>query len=317
MADETDKKKESIKPTQLVAGALASITVAYLGSRLGIAGTITGAGIASAISAVVGNWYQRSLDRTSNLAKAKLIAARSRRQPFPAAEQSTGRSTQQSTVARTGTLPLANGRPTAPGQPVRAARTSAAPIGTTLHTGLRPVLRDPAAEAPTRRIGPVPTPATSFLAPTSGSLGDPAAVTAPAFETPPPSTRRRPSWKVVVAVAVSVFVITMGAITGIEALKGSPLSGGDNGTTLGHALVHQATEVAPTSGSTAPPATGSTETGSPETSTTAPSSTPETSQPGAPAPTTGAPSTTTPTGTSTTTRPTTTDNNAGQVTPTG
>ncbi|HEX4702448.1 MAG TPA: hypothetical protein VH352_10010 [Pseudonocardiaceae bacterium] len=62
----TTARKPDIKLSQLIATALAAITAAFLGSRLGTAGTIIGAGMASIVSTVAGALYQHSLDHRSN-----------------------------------------------------------------------------------------------------------------------------------------------------------------------------------------------------------------------------------------------------------
>ncbi|MEO6087219.1 MAG: hypothetical protein ABIQ18_29320 [Umezawaea sp.] len=114
-------------------------------------------------------------------------------------------------------------------------------------------------------------------------------------------TREARRWPKVAAGAVLVFVLGMLAVTGVEWLRGAPLSGGDQGTTLG-AVVGKPTERAPEqqapqpsvsstpdapTTTTAPPATSSgtqttTTEPSPSSTTQAPSSAP-------PVPTTGQP----------------------------
>jgi hypothetical protein len=55
---------ESIRISQVFAGALAAVTAALLGSTMGVAGTVVGAGLASVISTVGGALYLRSIQRT-------------------------------------------------------------------------------------------------------------------------------------------------------------------------------------------------------------------------------------------------------------
>jgi hypothetical protein len=72
--DDTDKQQQDEKsekqrkfelsPSQVVGGALAAMTAAALGSRLGAAGTIIGAAAASVIAAVSGALYTASLRHT-------------------------------------------------------------------------------------------------------------------------------------------------------------------------------------------------------------------------------------------------------------
>src|ERR1700760_5043624 len=58
---------------QIVAGALAAATAAILGSFLGVAGTIGGAAVASIVSTVGSSLYQRSLERTRDAVKDRLV----------------------------------------------------------------------------------------------------------------------------------------------------------------------------------------------------------------------------------------------------
>ena len=48
----------------MLAGALAAVTAALLGSTMGVAGTVVGAGLASVVSTVGGALYLRSIERT-------------------------------------------------------------------------------------------------------------------------------------------------------------------------------------------------------------------------------------------------------------
>src|SRR5882724_6879578 len=197
MTEETTERKPDIRLSQLIAAALAAITAAFLGSRLGVAGTVIGAGVASIVSTVAGALYQHSLDRTS-----------------------------RTVLSRVG-----------------HARTDSAEDAELVQ---------------------------------------------------PPATRaRRPRWVVAVALTALAFVIGMGAVTGVELLKNGPISGGDNGTTIG-SLFGQPTQRSTTTppATTPPPSTTTT----PPTTTAPPTTTPTTT----PAPTT---TTTPPTSTPTTTAP--------------
>ena len=65
MSEHKDKEhgtnRLEIKPTQVAAGALASVTAAVLGSKLGVAGTVAGAGLASVVGTVGASLYERSI----------------------------------------------------------------------------------------------------------------------------------------------------------------------------------------------------------------------------------------------------------------
>jgi hypothetical protein len=215
--------KPAITATQLLATALASVTAAVLGSFIGTAGTIVGAGLASVITTGSGAIYQRSLDRTRSRLRTN---------------------TSQARLAAQVTEPM---RPVQRGVATRTTQL------------IRPV-------------GPPSKPARGLR-----------------------------NWRSAALLTTLAFVLGIGAVTGFELLKGGPISGGDNGTTVG-SLFGQPTEH-PTTG-TAPPPSSST--------TPAPTTT------NAPATTTRPPTTTTqpPTTTSppaTTQPPTTTPSLPGQT----
>ncbi len=143
-----------IRFSQVLAGALAAITAAVLGSTMGVAGTVIGAGLASVISTVGGALYLRSIQRTGQGV----------------------RSVRDKVVARAGTTRV-----------------------TLLDEQPRPEAQEGDADA-----------------------GD--------GERPPQERRLR--WPALVAASVLAFAIGMLVITGVEWLRGEPLSGGE-GTTIG------------------------------------------------------------------------------------
>ena len=60
----TEEKPKLFNLTQIAGGALAAITTAALGSRLGYGGTLAGAGIASVLAAFAGTLYTKGLEHT-------------------------------------------------------------------------------------------------------------------------------------------------------------------------------------------------------------------------------------------------------------
>jgi hypothetical protein len=64
-----EKKKLDLSVTQTVGGALAAMTAATIGSRLGVGGTIVGAAVASIVAAVSTTLYTASLQTTHNKVK--------------------------------------------------------------------------------------------------------------------------------------------------------------------------------------------------------------------------------------------------------
>lgn len=212
--------KPVIPTTQLIATALAAVTAAFLGSFIGTAGTVIGAGLASVITTVASSLYQHSLDRTRSKVRSTVSQVR-----------------QQRDTSRT--------------------KHPAAPA-------------EADADAPTVRLEPL--------------------------------TRqgKRIRWGLVTGITAAMFLVGIGVVTGVELLHGGPLSGGDNGTSVGH-LFGQPTDrdPAPTTTNPTHPSTPSHESAT----TTTPSAPTSTSpQPGLGVP----PTTTTPPPTTTSVPPTTT-----------
>jgi hypothetical protein len=68
---------ERIRISQVAASALAAVTAALLGSTMGVAGTVIGAGVASVVSTVGGVLYLRSIQRTRDsmlLVRSRVVA---------------------------------------------------------------------------------------------------------------------------------------------------------------------------------------------------------------------------------------------------
>ncbi|MDQ0378853.1 hypothetical protein [Amycolatopsis thermophila] len=221
--EESSEKKAGLSPAQVVASALAAVTAAFLGSTLGVAGTVIGAGIASIVTTVGGEVYLRSLRRTRAAARktAELLAVSEIRQqtrviPPPAAPRSTHpliRHQQNGAVQRRQAAQLTDVQRTRIVHPVA-----------------------PSLSGPTRRI------------PTAGQGGSgggektvfiPKAPVAETAAEAPPADGKKPWWKtrwtLAAATSIAAFVVGMLAITGFEAATGSTVSGG-NGTTLGRVV---------------------------------------------------------------------------------
>lgn len=78
-------ESSAIKPIQVAAAALAAITAAFLGSSLGVYGTVLGAGLISVATTIGSEIYLRSLRRTKEAARRTRLAtaridSRTRRQ---------------------------------------------------------------------------------------------------------------------------------------------------------------------------------------------------------------------------------------------
>src|ERR1700716_3764231 len=69
-------EKSGIRMAQVAAAALAAVTAALLGSTLGVAGTVLGAGVASVVTTVGAELYLRSMRRTRAAAQRARELAR-------------------------------------------------------------------------------------------------------------------------------------------------------------------------------------------------------------------------------------------------
>ena len=153
---------ERIRISQVFAGALAAVTAALVGSTMGVAGTVVGAGLASVISTVGGAVYLRSIQRTKESV----------------------RTVRAKVVGRSG--------------------------GTTVLVSEEDPEQAPPETGETRETE----------------------VAAHTGEDRPPAQRRRLRWPMLVVGSLAAFALGMLAVTGVEWLRGEPLSGG-TGTTFG------------------------------------------------------------------------------------
>ena len=63
---EPKPRRLDLSATQLIAGALAAMTAAVIGARLGVGGTVTGAAVGSLVAGVAGSLYTTSLRHTKD-----------------------------------------------------------------------------------------------------------------------------------------------------------------------------------------------------------------------------------------------------------
>lgn len=226
MAEEKDERQKSgLKPAQVVASALAAITAAFLGSTLGVGGTVAGAGIASVITTIGSEVYLRSLRRTREAARrtAQVLALNDTR-------------LRQETrfvepPARTSANPLM--------QPV-SPPSQRGPAPLAQHGQLPPTAVNPV--QPTRRIpmagaGQSAGGERTVFIPKPGTQTPAAAPTE--LLTPPPVKGKTPWWKnrwtIIAGTSVAAFLVGMLALTGFESLTGHAVSGG-SGTTFGQVV---------------------------------------------------------------------------------
>jgi len=275
MAEETEDSsdKSGLKPAQIAASALAAVTAAFLGSTLGVAGTVAGAGIASVITTVGGELYLRSLRRTRAAARktAEVLALtdtrlRQETRYVEPAGRRRANPLMRPPAHQHGQLP--------PGQLDQIQRTQRIPMAGNGESnfGERTVyIPRPGTQVPQQ-----PGPRTTQAA----QLGARTQVIAPAKEHEGPETKRpwwKNRWTLIGGTSVLAFLVGMLVLTGFETITGNAVSGGQ-GTTFSQ-VVHGSSSTGGSGGSTTTeePATA---TQTPTSSQTAPesSSTQETAE---------------------------------------
>lgn len=213
--------RPSVSSIQLMSNALAAVTAAVVGSRLGIAGTLVGAAAGSVIAttgtAMYGHWLDRTASRVRTVVRLPAARTSSSRAPVPPTADSADAATvptdgdespsepaaavprprRQPTwrtvgLAAAATFVVAIGSITAfeaiVGEPVSTLTGADAGGGTTLGRAVDPGPAAPPADAPapvpTSTGAPVPTTAPT-PAPTSSPTPTPTSTPAP---TQPPTT---------------------------------------------------------------------------------------------------------------------------------
>ena len=196
-ADDAEQKF-SLSATQVMASMAAAVTAALVGSRLGVAGTVIGAGLASVISVVGGAVIGHSILLTRKQVKRAVLQVRGAGQVSSA----DGFADTADRSAATIVLPAAG-----------LARNPAADATTVIPAVTRLDLQRASQDA---RRGPG-----------HAEPGRPH----PTRPNPTGPSRRRISTGVLfgVAAALAIFVSAMGAVTVFETIKGSPLAGGESG----------------------------------------------------------------------------------------
>ncbi|MGH3876285.1 MAG: hypothetical protein ACRDSK_04520 [Actinophytocola sp.] len=197
---------QSIRFSQVLSGALAAITAAVLGSTMGVAGTVIGAGLASMVTTVGGALYLRSIQRTRQGVQSvrNLVVARAggtsvtllEERPETAAEAKARTEEPETDEPETDSA---------------KAETETEPA-TTEH-------------AETEH-------AETEQAETEQSTLDQATTKLESVEEPDEESRRKLRWPALIAASVLAFMVGMLVVTGVEAIRGETLSG-DKGTTVG------------------------------------------------------------------------------------
>ncbi|WP_052372548.1 hypothetical protein [Amycolatopsis taiwanensis] len=251
-------EKSGLKPAKIAASALAAVTAAFLGSTLGVAGTVAGAGIASVITTVGAEVYLRSLRKTQAAARRTKEAIT----PTAIAPRPRVRRAEPSRAQPVNPL-LRRNNPTARPFPGSDPTAHARPDNDRtvyLNRADSPTMRVNAGDGPTVHL-PRPDLRTTHL----GAAEETVVVPQPGATKP---KAKGPWWKsrwtIAAGVSAFAFVVSMLLITGFETATGRTLSG-DPGTTLGRltgggAPIESPEKPAPTQSSTTAPPTTVTET---------------------------------------------------------
>lgn len=191
MVKKTENAPEKgLKPAQVCASALAAVTAAFLGSTLGVAGTIAGAGVASVVTTIGSEVYLRSLRKTRAAARrTRMILA--------------GPDTRLRQETR-----LLEPPPPPPNPLVRPEAVR--PDDDTVR------LPRPGQVASSEEPTVFLSPSTALLSPSGPERSK--------------KTWWKSRWTLAAAVSVVAFVVGILAITGFEALTGHAVSGGTGTT---------------------------------------------------------------------------------------
>lgn len=193
--------------TQLIGGALAAMTAAVIGARLGVAGTVLGAAIGSVVAGAAGSLYTASLKHTRNKLTSAFVG-RVGGTPVTVSTVQAGPTAVDRAATGNGTAP---GYGVAPGHASddRAAGSSTKGWATQDWTTQDGYPSPPAASAP----------------PSAEAVATAADVDATGR-----SVSRRP-WRAILVSTAVVFLLAIAGLTTFELLSGQAVSGGQ-GTTL-------------------------------------------------------------------------------------
>jgi hypothetical protein len=205
--EEQKSEKADLSPTQVAGAALASVTAAFLGSRLGVAGTVLGAGLTSVVITVGGALYQRSFENAKQKAVHAAAKASEKRSKRTSVERYVSKKDKK--VEATRRIHLEPGMHWPGGEKVVDGERT---VKVDADAATRMLREDGARQEATEAINAPPDPADR--------------------------RKRRARWAMGVASCAVAFVLSMLVVTGVEGVTGKPLSGGDGGTTLGRVL-HQ------------------------------------------------------------------------------
>ncbi|NKQ55121.1 hypothetical protein HFP15_19755 [Amycolatopsis sp. K13G38] len=229
-ATEDSSDKSSLKPAQIAASALAAVTAAFLGSTLGVAGTVAGAGIASVVTTVGGELYLRSLRKTRLAARktAEVLALTDTRLRQETRYVEPAGRRPGNPLMRPGPQPMRQGQ-LPPAQLDQIQRTQRIPMAGhgASNFGQRTVyIPRPGTQVP-QQPGPRTAQAAHDAAQATRVIAPAKEQEGPAAE--PPWWKNR--WTIIAGSSVLAFVLGMLVLTGFEGITGKAVSGGQ-GTTF-------------------------------------------------------------------------------------
>jgi hypothetical protein len=266
-----EDRPNRINPIAIIAGALASLSAAVVASYFGVAGTLIGAAVVSVVSSLAAALYAGLLGRGQGIVQRTATVVL----------HVSDRTGQQPTPDRPAAAP--------PGGAAGPSNSGEGPAGS-------PTLAPGSAEGPAGR--PTVAPGSAETA-----AGSPAPAAAPGTASPSdgsPRARGGIGWPwrrsvVVIGAAVLIFVIAIGAVSGIEAAIKEPISSalgarhkGQARTSVGVAVDRAggsstSRQSTPSSSTQTPPTSGQGQ--APSTTGAGPSTTgsgPSTTEPGSP-----------------------------------
>ncbi|MEC4016637.1 hypothetical protein [Streptomyces sp. H27-D2] len=295
-------KRLELSVAQVAGSALAAVAAAVLASKLGVYGTIIGAGVVSVVATAGGTIFQHLFKRTGEQIREVTVQVHTRPRPDEASGAGPRRDTGQSARASPLLDPRHDATTVLPAVSRDPAATRIPPAGGDA-TQMLPRAGDatqliPQAGEHTRplgragdktqllgQVGPMPgagpaASASTFgtgpdLGPESGSGSVAASGSQDGPDEFTDGTRhgtRMRGWKRPALGAAAVFALAMGAVTGVEWLSDGPVSnvwgGDDRGTTLSNSVSPRSAPRPDPAPSTSPSPDGSTGDGSTDGSAT-------------------------------------------------
>ena len=130
-----EQKTFDLSLTQIVGGALAAMTAAYLGSRLSVAGTVIGAAVASIVAGIAGSVYTASIRHTRDKVRSVWTGRTSSVPTEVAVTRGSGSAGQDRGVTAASTAPVEWQLPADTGSAVAATPPSGAPEPPLWRTG--------------------------------------------------------------------------------------------------------------------------------------------------------------------------------------